>query len=109
MIVFLARFSSYLDSQLRASAADVALLMPLSQLQRVPEAFGSGNRKKIVMQSSGTPSLLGALIILAVIGLAWYVVFTFSPSQPTATAAALASLAGVLAALPPIIRAFHGR
>jgi hypothetical protein len=61
------------------------------------------------MSNSAMPSIAGVVIALAVIGLAWYVVLTLGPAQPAAAVAALTGLAGVLAALPPIIRAVRGR
>lgn len=73
------------------------------------KAFGFGDGGKIIMRNSAMPGLAGVVIALAVIGLAWYVVLTLGSAQPAAAVAALTGLAGVLAALPPIIRAVHGR
>jgi len=61
------------------------------------------------MHSNAASVLAGVVIALAVIGLAWYVVSSLGPTQPTAAVAALTGLAGVLAAVPPIIRAIRGR
>jgi hypothetical protein len=51
---------------------------------------------------------IGAVIALAVIGLAWYVISSIGSSQPTVAVAALAALAAVLTAVPPIIKAIRG-
>lgn len=70
---------------------------------------GSLHVQHEIMSNSAISDLAGVLIALAVIGLAWYVVLSLGPTQPTAVVAALTGLAGVLAALPPIIRAIRGR
>jgi hypothetical protein len=51
----------------------------------------------------------GALIALAVIVLAGYVVTRLAVTQPGIAVGVLAALATVLAALPPIIKALRGR
>jgi hypothetical protein len=61
------------------------------------------------MSNSVMSDIAGVLIALAVIGLAWYVVLSLGPTQPTAVVASLTGLTGVLAALPPIIKAIRGR
>jgi hypothetical protein len=61
------------------------------------------------MRANATPVLAGVVIALAVIGLAWIIVLTLGSVQPTAAVAALAGLAAVLGAVPPIIRAVRGR
>lgn len=62
-----------------------------------------------MMQSSAVSVLASAAIVLVIIALAWYVVSIFSPGQPTAVAEALTGVAGMLTAVPPIIRAVRGR
>lgn len=51
----------------------------------------------------------GLVTALAVIGLAALIVVTFSTASPVITAAVLAAAAGVLAGIPPILKAFRGR
>jgi hypothetical protein len=51
---------------------------------------------------------IGAVIALAVVGLAWYVMSSIGSSQPAVAVAALAALAAVLTAVPPIIKAIRG-
>jgi hypothetical protein len=52
---------------------------------------------------------LGAIVALAVIGLACIVVVRFNSAKPVVIAAVLTALAGVLATVPPIIMALWGR
>jgi hypothetical protein len=61
------------------------------------------------MQNNWVCVLAGVVIALAVIGLAWYVVSSLGTTAPTAAVATLTGLAGVLATVPPIIRAVRGR
>jgi VIT1/CCC1 family predicted Fe2+/Mn2+ transporter len=49
------------------------------------------------------------IVALAVIGLTGYLVADLSSTSPAVIAAVLAAFAGVLAALPPIIKAIRGR
>jgi hypothetical protein len=51
----------------------------------------------------------GVLIVLAVIGLTVFLVVQFSVTSPAVAAAVLTAFAGVLAAIPPIIKALRGR
>lgn len=51
---------------------------------------------------------VGALIALAVIALAGYVVALLGPAEPAVLAGMFAGLAGLLAAVPPIIKALRG-
>ena len=51
----------------------------------------------------------GVLIVLAVIGLTVFLVVQFSGATPAVAAAVLTAFAGVLAAIPPIIKALRGR
>lgn len=60
------------------------------------------------MKGSSMSAVAAVVIALAVIGLAWFVVFSLGSAQPTAAVAALTGLAAVLAAVPPIIRAVRG-
>lgn len=60
-------------------------------------------------QRSGCLAAAGPVTALAVIGLTALIVVRFSAVSPVVTAAVLAAAAGVLAAVPPIIRAFRGR
>ena len=53
-------------------------------------------------------NVLGAVVALAVIGLACTVVIRFS-AKPVVIAAVLTALAGVLVTVPPIIMALWGR
>lgn len=52
---------------------------------------------------------VGALVVLAVVALAGYVVTRLASTQPGIAVGVLAALATVLAALPPIIKALRGR
>ncbi|MBB5783551.1 hypothetical protein [Nonomuraea jabiensis] len=51
----------------------------------------------------------GALIALAVIALAGYVVTRLDTAEPSVIAGMFAGLAALLAGVPPIIRAIRGR
>lgn len=51
----------------------------------------------------------GVLIVLAVIGLTVFLVVQFSVTSPVVAAAVLTAFAGVLAAIPPIIKALRGQ
>jgi hypothetical protein len=53
--------------------------------------------------------LAGVVVALAVIGLTALVVVRLSATAPVITAAVLVSVAGVLAAVPPIIKSIRGR
>jgi hypothetical protein len=52
---------------------------------------------------------VAAVVVLATIALAAYVVTRLVPAQPAVAAGVLAAVAAVLAALPPIIKALRGR
>jgi hypothetical protein len=52
---------------------------------------------------------VGALVVLAVLALAGYVVTRLASAQPGLAVGVLAALATVLTALPPIIKALRGR
>jgi hypothetical protein len=60
------------------------------------------------MHGSSVFLAIGAVIALAVVGLAWYVMSSIGSSQPAVAVAALAALAAVLTAVPPIIKAIRG-
>lgn len=51
----------------------------------------------------------GVFVALAVIGLSGFLVVQLSSAAPAVIAAVLMAFAGVLAAIPPIIRALRGR
>lgn len=53
--------------------------------------------------------IAGVLVALAIIGLTGLIVVVLSASTPFVIAAVLSSVAAVLAAVPPIIRALRGR
>lgn len=61
------------------------------------------------MRSNSSAVRAGAIIVLAVIGVAGVVVVKLSDSSPVVIAAVLTAFAAVLATLPPIIRALKGR
>lgn len=52
---------------------------------------------------------IGALVALTIVTVAGVVAVRLGPTQPGAAVAALTALATVLAAIPPIIKALHGR
>ena len=64
---------------------------------------------ELVMQNDRLVVAVGAVIVLAVLALAAYVVNRLVPSEPTVAAGILTGIAAVLAALPPIIKALRGR
>src|SRR5262249_33723544 len=70
--------------------------------------FGSGKEAKVAMRDGSVFLAIGAVVALAVVGLAWYVMSSIGSSQPATAVAALAALAAVLTALPPIIKAIRG-
>ena len=51
----------------------------------------------------------GVVVAFAVIGLTGYVLVALSATTPVVIAAVLTAFAAVLAAIPPIIKAFRGR
>ncbi|WP_157518182.1 hypothetical protein [Herbidospora mongoliensis] len=51
----------------------------------------------------------GALIVLAVVGLAGYVVTQLATTEPVVIAGVFGGVAALLAAIPPIIKALRGR
>lgn len=51
----------------------------------------------------------GMFVVLAVVGLSGFLVVQLSSASPAVIAAVLTAFAGVLAAIPPIIRALRGR
>jgi hypothetical protein len=51
----------------------------------------------------------GVVVALAVIGLTGFLVARLSTAPPAVIAGVLAAFAGVLAAVPPIIKALRGR
>ena len=63
----------------------------------------------VALRGYESGNVLGAIVALAVIGLACIVVVRFNPAKPVVIAAVLTSLAGVLATVPPIIMALWGR
>jgi small-conductance mechanosensitive channel len=70
---------------------------------------GSAKRRRRGVQNDRLVVWVGALVVLAVIALAGYVVTRLASSQPGIAAGVLTALAAVLAALPPIIKALRGR
>ena len=61
------------------------------------------------MQDNPYVIAAGVLVVLAVIGLTGYLVADLSGTSPAVIAAVLTAFAGVLAAVPPIIKAIRGR
>ena len=61
------------------------------------------------MQNDRLVVLVGAVVVLAVIAVAAYIVTRLAHAQPGIAVGVLAALATVLAALPPIIKALRGR
>jgi hypothetical protein len=68
---------------------------------------GSARRRLSVVKNDRFVIWAGTVVVLAVIGLAAYVVTRQAPGQPAVTV--LTGIAAVLAAIPPILRALRGR
>lgn len=51
---------------------------------------------------------VGAVVVLAIVALAAYVVTRLSPGQPAVAAGVLTAVAAMLAAVPAIIKALRG-
>lgn len=62
-----------------------------------------------VMHNNALSVIAGVVIVLAVIGLSGYIVRQIGATAPAVAVAALAGLASVLAAVPPVIRAVRGK
>lgn len=95
--------------------------MAASWQRVVPSASGSSSggylyhhsrleeEAELVMQNDRLVVAVGAVIVLAVLALAAYVVNRLVPGQPAVAAGILTGIAAILAALPPIIKALRGR
>ena len=64
---------------------------------------------ELIMQNDRLVVAVGAVIVLAVLALAAYVVSRMVPGQPAVAAGILTGIAAVLTAIPPVIKALRGR
>jgi hypothetical protein len=73
-------------------------------------SVGLGEEAVSFMRTSDPYMLAaGMFVVLAVVGLSGFLVVQLSSASPAVIAAVLTAFAGVLAAIPPIIRALRGR
>ena len=75
-----------------------------------PGSYGLGEEEATsAVENDRLIVLVGALVALAVVALAAYVVTRLSSTGPAVAAGVLAAVAAVLAVIPAIIKALRGR